>query len=600
MSDGIDLNIIKKTQQVLGKHIKKPPLTEKLLSKPPFRFLHDIIVAVIKNTGFLKGIFTQDELTAENVKEREAKIAFLNKLIDAVKITTNTDLKVRATKIVAGLQVNETNLLLQAIAYGIDNKLDTSQYKNEQVKTKKNPIKESKTNKSPKDGKSPKDQKNDGIRSKSKIRDLSKDRKIHSKGGIEKKGKEAKADNSSSRLGKSDVKPKLSKKISENESPPSISKTSIDSLIENQEINKADSSTMILDNSILKNLPKSPIESENKDESTAVLTEETDERPRTRDVQNGYLSKTEKEEMRKSEDILLDRKGVSEEQADVLVLESGINIEPPIARQISARPKSARPKSGELKEKYDKQSENEKAFRQDVSDNIVLQTKTVPRPKSSLRPPSVRPSSARPGAPRLRPDSSIPIQEVVPMGKINVIVENFDKDVDDEETVVIHNAPEETMNMEQTMDLNAKNQSHLVEQILNQIENSEEVAKQNSELHWDHDNHKGRDTTSKEMNQLRNLVQNFTKTANPLGKLLNYLHEDIETMHAELQQWIKTKSQLFLEIEKQEKIKLDMDKPLLEKLERINQDIKKQELEINNVRSNIIQNDIRIKQLVLK
>lgn len=84
MSDGVDLKIIKKTQQVLGKYVKKPPLTEKLLSKPPFRFLHDVIVAVIKNTGFLNEIFNQNELIADNVKERDAKLAFLNKLIDAV------------------------------------------------------------------------------------------------------------------------------------------------------------------------------------------------------------------------------------------------------------------------------------------------------------------------------------------------------------------------------------------------------------------------------------------------------------------------------------------------------------------------------------
>ena len=60
--------MIKRTQDTLGKVIKKPPLTEKLLSKPPFRFLHDILTEVIKNTGVLKGLYKADELNSENVK----------------------------------------------------------------------------------------------------------------------------------------------------------------------------------------------------------------------------------------------------------------------------------------------------------------------------------------------------------------------------------------------------------------------------------------------------------------------------------------------------------------------------------------------------
>lgn len=39
-------HFVKRTQDSLGKVIKKPPLTEKLLSKPPFRYLHDIFTEV--------------------------------------------------------------------------------------------------------------------------------------------------------------------------------------------------------------------------------------------------------------------------------------------------------------------------------------------------------------------------------------------------------------------------------------------------------------------------------------------------------------------------------------------------------------------------
>lgn len=51
----IDPAVVKKTQDLLGKFVKRPPLTEKLLKKPPFRFLHDIVNVVRISFGkFLK------------------------------------------------------------------------------------------------------------------------------------------------------------------------------------------------------------------------------------------------------------------------------------------------------------------------------------------------------------------------------------------------------------------------------------------------------------------------------------------------------------------------------------------------------------------
>lgn len=46
MAANINPQIIKRTQETLGKYVKKPVLSEKLLKKPPFRFLYDVVCAV--------------------------------------------------------------------------------------------------------------------------------------------------------------------------------------------------------------------------------------------------------------------------------------------------------------------------------------------------------------------------------------------------------------------------------------------------------------------------------------------------------------------------------------------------------------------------
>ena len=59
------------TQQGLGSLIKRPKLTTPLLMKPPFRFLHDVVTEVTKETGFAAGLFTDDhEVNSAKIKAR--------------------------------------------------------------------------------------------------------------------------------------------------------------------------------------------------------------------------------------------------------------------------------------------------------------------------------------------------------------------------------------------------------------------------------------------------------------------------------------------------------------------------------------------------
>uniref|UniRef100_A0A0B7BIW7 TRAF3-interacting protein 1 n=1 Tax=Arion vulgaris TaxID=1028688 RepID=A0A0B7BIW7_9EUPU len=124
----MDPKIAKKTQDTLGKIIKKPPLTDKLLGKPPFRFLHDIMTSIIKTTGFMQGLFSETEMNSENVKDKDAKIAFLQKAIDIVCAVTGKELHAKPVKIVAGHEPERTNEFLQALADAINKNVDNDDY----------------------------------------------------------------------------------------------------------------------------------------------------------------------------------------------------------------------------------------------------------------------------------------------------------------------------------------------------------------------------------------------------------------------------------------------------------------------------------------
>ncbi|MEE6490829.1 hypothetical protein FKM82_016017 [Ascaphus truei] len=121
----MDPSVLRRTQESLGKVIRKPPLTDKLLGKPPFRYLHDILSEVIRTTGFFKGLYTESEMKSDNVKDKDAKIIFLQKAIDVVVLVAGESLAVKPARVVAGHEPERTNELLQAIGKCCLNKLSS-------------------------------------------------------------------------------------------------------------------------------------------------------------------------------------------------------------------------------------------------------------------------------------------------------------------------------------------------------------------------------------------------------------------------------------------------------------------------------------------
>ncbi|KXS17640.1 hypothetical protein M427DRAFT_54563 [Gonapodya prolifera JEL478] len=107
---------IKGTQAAMAQLIKRTPLTSKLLAKPPFRFLHDLITEAMRSSGFATGLYSDAELNSENVKEKDAKIAWLAKMADCIAFTLGEPVRLNPNKVVAGLDPEITNEFLQQLS----------------------------------------------------------------------------------------------------------------------------------------------------------------------------------------------------------------------------------------------------------------------------------------------------------------------------------------------------------------------------------------------------------------------------------------------------------------------------------------------------
>jgi TRAF3-interacting protein 1 len=116
---------IELTQELMGSLIQRPKMTEKLLAKPPFRFLHDIVTEVNRVTGFATGLYTPEEMDSANVTEKEKKIEYLQRIIDLVGMHLSTLVEAKPSKIVMGVEAQDTNRFLQLLAVAAKNMPDS-------------------------------------------------------------------------------------------------------------------------------------------------------------------------------------------------------------------------------------------------------------------------------------------------------------------------------------------------------------------------------------------------------------------------------------------------------------------------------------------
>ena len=96
-------SLVVTAQDKIGALIQRPKMTEKLLSKPPFRFLHDTISAVISATGFGDGLYNDQEKDCATITEKQQKLDYLDKIFRFVGICQGEALEVKSAKVLSHL-----------------------------------------------------------------------------------------------------------------------------------------------------------------------------------------------------------------------------------------------------------------------------------------------------------------------------------------------------------------------------------------------------------------------------------------------------------------------------------------------------------------
>lgn len=72
--------------------------SEKNLSRPPFRFIHDIVTQLIKKTGFFKDLFPSEMLDSKNVTEKDQKVKFLQAIIACTTLVYGKEITVKGKR----------------------------------------------------------------------------------------------------------------------------------------------------------------------------------------------------------------------------------------------------------------------------------------------------------------------------------------------------------------------------------------------------------------------------------------------------------------------------------------------------------------------
>uniref|UniRef100_A0A452J0M1 Uncharacterized protein n=1 Tax=Gopherus agassizii TaxID=38772 RepID=A0A452J0M1_9SAUR len=244
-----------------------------------------------------------------------------------------------------------------------------------------------------------------------------------------------------------------------------------------------------------------------------------------------------------------------------------------------------------------------------VSENDEV-SNDLPPHVTQRRPP--RPNSARPAPPRIKRQESteVLLPERNGSGKAvsNVIIDKQNSDDEDDQFVVeaalqLPEMPE--METEPIVELDGdEKHGGLVKRILEtkrDYETSQQSKSTEKEkpLLSEAARRKEKDLVSKEIEKFRASIQTLCRSALPLGKIMDYIQEDMDAMKNELQMWQHENKQHAEALQKEQSITDSAVEPLKAELAELEQLIKDQQDKICTVKANILKKEEKIRKMVL-
>ncbi|XP_066137091.1 TRAF3-interacting protein 1 isoform X2 [Saccopteryx bilineata] len=632
--------VVKRTQEALGRVIRRPPLTEKLLNKPPFRYLHDIITEVIRMTGFMKGLYTDAEMKSDNVKDKDAKISFLQKAIDVVVMVSGEPLSAKPARIVAGHEPERTNELLQRIGRCCLGRLSSDEAVKRVLAGEKGglkvraslPLKPQDSDPRPGREEQPRAPKDREGRRHSEVKESSTGRDQRLREGSKEESKAREKDRDP---GKAKEHDRARHRDPERDKGPEGDRERPRARPRPDRDRDRDRGHRDRDKEVDRERDRRSEAGREKVQWRDQERERERDKDRDKDkdrdrdrrrARNGEHALDPSRERSQGHD-RLDRKSSSSGEVSKRLsiirtskdsrADAEAEVSAGMSRSMATKTSKQRSKTSGEGDSPSEAAAEGGAVPPDGDVGPAQDKSEVPEDSaapaeapSSIRIP--RPGSARPAPPRVKAQDGAEVLTADRTGSgktvSSVIMESQHLDAEEDDQFVVEAAPQPSAAAElevvQAVELEAGEQhGGLVKKILETKKDYEKLQlsprpgdKEKAlvfESAW-----KEKDIVSKEIEKLRMSIQTLCKSALPLGRIMNYLQEDVDAMQKELQLWHSENKQHTEALQQEQSVTSSAVEPLKAELAELEQLIKDQQDKICAVKANILKNEEKIQKMV--